>query len=117
MQREFNVTIEWNTTGVPVSSIPQDAHIALEVVPSDQKMRQDPNLPNQIGTVSLSGNRAGLLALAERLIAVAHTDVEGYHEHFDSDFPAGFVGTDGPWELLIVRSDVRAIRKAIKERR
>ena len=114
MRKTFDFTIEWNDSGIPVTSLDRDAYISLSVVSATKKEASDPSLPPQIGSVSISGNRAGLLALAERLIAIAYTDIEGYHEHIDGDCPAGFAAVDGNWELLIERSDIRAIRNAIK---
>ena len=112
MQRDFNISIEWSPSGLPLTHIDQSAHLYLAVHSAAEKLATDPSLPQQTGTVSIRGNRAGLLKLAERLIAVAHTDVEGYHEHLDQECPRGLLDVAGDWELVIERSDVRAIRKA-----
>lgn len=115
MRREIKISIEWASNGLPLKSVDQNAHLMLDVASGAKKTAEHPDLPPQIGTVSLSGNRAGLLALAERLMAVAYTEVESYHEHLDNECPAGLLETDGTWELLIERSDRRAIRKAIRD--
>ena len=114
-ERKHDITVKlvWNEHGVPVVPISPDAHVTLSVDTSDSKLAADSSLPPQSSTVAIHGNRAGLIALAEQILAIAHTDCEGFHQHFDDEFPANFLDADGGWELLVGRNDNRAIRKAI----
>ena len=113
-QHEHDITVKlvWNDNGVPVVPISSDAHISLSVDTSHSKLKPA-TLPPQQNTVSIHGNRAGLIALAEQILAIAQTDIEGFHQHFDAECPANFLDSDGDWELLIGRNDDRAIRKAL----
>ncbi len=115
MKRDVTFTIEWNSSGIPLSGVSPTAHVQLDVADAATKYKDGHDLPPQIGTISLRGNREGLLAIAERLVAVAYTDVETYHEHLDDSVHGDFLDTNGEWEILIERSDVRAIRRAIQD--
>jgi len=111
---DISVKLVWNEAGFPVVPISSDAHISLLVNTGNSKLAADRSLPAQPSTVSIQGNRAGLIALAEQILAIAHTDSEGFHRHFDGECPANFLDSDGDWELLIGRNDNRAIREAVK---
>ncbi len=63
MKRDFNISIEWSPIGLPLTPIDQGAHVSLSVHSAEEKLAGDPSLSQQIGTVSLRGNRAGLLNL------------------------------------------------------
>lgn len=109
---EHSTRLVWSQNGIPHQRISPEARIHLTVHSAESKTEADPSLPPQIGTVAIRGNRAGLVALAEQLLAIAHTDIEGYHQHFDSDVPHDFLDANGNWELIVERNDQRAIRQA-----
>jgi hypothetical protein len=113
--RDITVHLAWSQRGMPIVAIAEDARVHLSVQSAESKHAADPSLPPQIGSVSIHGNRAGLVALAEQLLAIAHTDIEGYHQHFDADIPAGFLDSDGNWELIVGRNDRRAIRRVVAD--
>ena len=102
---EIVTHLEWNDNGLPVNAIATDARVELRV---QNAVESECNS----GVVMIRGNRSGLIALAEQLLAVAHTDVEGYHQHFDSEFPPDFLDGEWRWQLIIERSDQRAIRRS-----
>ncbi len=110
--RDITVHLTWSSQGTPVVPIANGARLQLSVQSAESRLADDPSLPPQAGSVSLHGNRAGLVALAEQLLAIAHTDIEGYHQHFDADVPANFLEAEGDWELIVGRNDHRAIRHA-----
>ena len=109
---EVSIQLEWTQSGTPLRQISPDARIHLSVHSAESKTIADPSLPPQIGTVAICGNRAGLISLAEQLLAIAHTDLEGYHQHFDSDVPQNFLVAEGNWELTVERNDQREVRKS-----
>jgi len=114
---EILTRIDWTRNGTPLQRISPDARIHLTVHSADSKTEAAPSLPPQIGTVAIRGNRDGLVALAEQLLAIAHTDIEGYHQHFDSDVPRDFLDANGNWELIVERNDQRAIRRSNQNQR
>lgn len=110
-QRDICVSLTWSDQGIPEKTLDANAH--LEMVVESAESKQTPGLPPQLSSVSIHGNRAGLVALATRLLAIAYTDIEGYHEHFDHEVQSGFVlHVDDCWELIVGRNDHRAIRRA-----
>ncbi|MEQ8784807.1 MAG: hypothetical protein RIC55_00850 [Pirellulaceae bacterium] len=111
--RDITLHLTWSEHGTPIASIADDARIRLSVHSAESKRDSDPSLPPQIGSVSIEGNRAGLVALAEQLLAIAYTEIEGYHQHFDDEVPANFLDAEGNWELIVGRNDSRSIRRAV----
>ncbi len=113
-EREHDVTVRLTLSaqGIGSAHIPSDAHVRVSVSPTPEKRSTDPELPPQKNSISIIGNKQGLTALAAELLAIAHTDIEGYHQHFDSDVFAGFFESNGDWELIVGRNDNRAIRRA-----
>ena len=114
-QREHSITIKlvWNDNGAPVVPISRDARVSLSVDTCDSTMAAASKLPGQPRTVSIHGNRAGLVALAEQILAVAQTDIERFHQHFDAECPTDFLDSDAGWGLIVGRNDNRAIRKVL----
>jgi hypothetical protein len=113
---ELTVRLTVNDRGIASSPIATDAHVRVTVSTATEKLLADPELPPQSNSIVIEGNKHGLIALAEQLLAIAHTNVEGYHQHFDSDVFAGFFESDGDWELIVGRNDKRAIRRAVSDR-
>jgi len=109
---DLTVRLTVNDQGIASSPIPSDAHIRVSVWTAAAESASDPCLPPQTNSIAIDGNKQGLIALAEQLVAIAVTDVEGYHQHIDSGVFAGFFESDGDWELIVSRNDRRAIRGA-----
>ena len=112
---EISTRLEWTSNETPLARISPEARIQLSVHSAESITSADPSLPPQIGSVAITGNRAGLVALAEQLLAIAHTDIEGYHQHFDSEVPRDFLDANGNWELIVERIEQRAIERSARD--
>ncbi|WP_444926112.1 hypothetical protein ACJJI4_18735 [Microbulbifer sp. TRSA002] len=86
---EFTHKFFLNKSGIPFSEKEHTGVIELDV-------------SNK--TVYLSGDKSGLLALAEKLIEVAHCDTQSYHKHLDDvELPNVSLKPDN-LEIIIGRS-------------
>jgi hypothetical protein len=98
--------LRWNDAGCPLKDIPGDAMIIIKVSgegcppqPRTDVATQEEARP--IKEVYVEGNRAGLQALGKIILAVAETDLAGYHEHLDSETYPTFLASDEGWWLTI----------------
>ena len=112
MDQEVTVRLTLSDRGIATVPISPDARIHVSVSTAAEKQAADPTLPPQSNSIAIDGNKQGLITLAHQLLAIAHTDIEGYHQHFDSDVFAGFFESHSDWELIVGRNDNRAVRRA-----
>ncbi len=110
-KRDITVHLAWSQLDTPIVPIPTDARVHLSVDPPESESADDQSPTEQRGSVSIVGNSAGLFALAEHLLAIAHTEIEGYQQHFTEDVPENFLDSDGNWELIVGRDDRRTTER------
>lgn len=99
-KRDITVHLAWSQLDAPLVPIPPDARLYLSVH-SAQSDGADPPNSSPASSVSILGNSAGLVTLAEHLLAIAHSEIEDYQQHFNADAPENFLNVDGNWELVL----------------
>ncbi|MEP2651501.1 MAG: hypothetical protein ABJH06_05835 [Paraglaciecola sp.] len=86
---EFNHNFIINQNGIPFSEKEHDGSVEVDI---------------ENGSVYISGDKSGLLALASKIIEVAHCEVTGFHKHLDEvEIPNVVLKPDG-LELNIGKS-------------
>jgi hypothetical protein len=104
-EKTITLQLKWNGAGCPLKDIPADARILIKVAGEGaSQSTSDATTPDEarpIKGVTIQGNQAGLQALGKIILAVAETELAGYHEHLDPETYPTFVRSDDGWWLTI----------------
>jgi hypothetical protein len=105
--KDFTIQLEWNEHGCPVIRAPERARIDVAV----QVGEASPDGTVAIRGIFIEGNADGLRWLSSELLAIAETELSGYHAHLDPETNAPVYRSKGGWWLTISKHPDRRTKR------